>query len=146
MEDVVLFTRQRGATSNATEEELIDVQIRVIEAYAQRHQLRITDRIALTGLSSHQLFQKMVAYLAEHLSVRAIITYSTDRLLRDIDDYSKFDELLRERSISLFLAREATTVRSLPSAQVRELRARLEWRIGKWYKTAALHGEQNEEQ
>ncbi|MBS1803679.1 MAG: recombinase family protein [Acidobacteria bacterium] len=137
MEDLVLFTRQRGASSNATEEELLDAQIQAIEAYAQLHQLRITDRIALTGISSHELFQKMVAYLAEHLSVRAIITYSTDRLLRDIDDFSKFDELLRERSISLFLAREA---------QGRELKARHEWPVGKWYKTAALHGEQNEKQ
>jgi len=110
MEAVVLFTRQRGACSDATEQEVLNAQVRETEAYAECRQLGTIDRIALAGISSNELFQKMVAYLSEHPSVRAIITYSADRLLRELNNLSSFEELLRERSIKGFFAREARTV------------------------------------
>jgi hypothetical protein len=104
MEDVVVFTRQRGESCEGTEQETLEVQLRVIEAYAQRKELRIVDRIALTGISAHGLFHRMLEYLDQDPIVESIITYSSDRLFGGFRDMQLFDDLVGKRGITLYIA------------------------------------------
>jgi len=103
MEDVVLFTRQRGEASTASEQEALEEQIRVIEAFARREQLRIVDRVVKVGIGAGEMFQEFAAYLREHTGVRAIITHSTHRLSRRWDE---LEETIRDRGLKIYVASE----------------------------------------
>jgi DNA invertase Pin-like site-specific DNA recombinase len=106
MEEVVLFTRQKRDGSAESEQQTLEAQIRVIEEYAGQLNLRIRDRFVEAGISAHDLLEKVIAYLQHHCEVRAIITYSVDRLIRNPADYSAFVDSLNGRDIRLYLAVE----------------------------------------
>lgn len=49
MQDVVLFTRQRGEGPQGTEQQMLSAQVRAIESYASHAHLRIVDRVVEIG-------------------------------------------------------------------------------------------------
>lgn len=104
MKDVALFTRQRGESSIGIEQETLDAQLQIIEAYAKRMRLNIAYRVAETGSSSHEPFLKLIAYLLQHPDVQGIITYSVDRLCRNFADVGVLGGIIANRKIKLYFA------------------------------------------
>lgn len=106
MDNAVLFTRQRCQGAAENEQQILEKQISVIEAYAAQKNLRIVDRVAKTGISAHEMCDMLLSYLRDHPEVRAIITYSWDRLARGSDDFAALHGALTEGKIKLFIARK----------------------------------------
>jgi site-specific DNA recombinase len=104
MEKAVLFTRQRGEGPEGSEQQTLEAHVRFIEAYARGLDIQIIDRVVEAGISAHELYKQLVTYIQNHRDVRAIITYSTDRLARSLDDIAEIETLLIDRGIKLYSA------------------------------------------
>jgi DNA invertase Pin-like site-specific DNA recombinase len=108
MNKVVIYAR---VSSKEQEKEgySIPAQIKLLENYASKNEMtiiQIFQEAESASKAGRRQFDKMLSFLNEQKEIKDILVEKTDRLYRNLKDYSRIDELLEEKNYNIHLVKE----------------------------------------
>lgn len=87
----------------------IPAQIKLLKDYAQKHNMDITEvfqEAESASKAGRRQFDNMLNFINEQKDIQDILVEKTDRLYRNLKDYSKIDELLEAKGYNIHLVKE----------------------------------------
>ncbi|MFC1843156.1 recombinase family protein [Candidatus Dependentiae bacterium] len=108
MEKVVIYARVSSKDQEA-EGFSIPSQLKLLREYATKNNYIIVKEftnVEAASKAGRKMFNEMLTFVEENNNIKHILVEKTDWLLRNITDYSRIDELIRDFDVKIHLVKE----------------------------------------